>query len=213
MQSRQGLFYKITDALPTVKRECQNIINQAFPPSSGNTSDQLFRRLSQEMLTQSIDIINVIINWIDDTHEVLTGVGGNASEASWMIITKILRHIFERLYSPVRLAPMGLEMHGMNERGSMVLWSVMQTHLISQDLEHRKVKDHPIVVGAYTEWIVANSGRREAEEVRDLNAKLTTQVSSLRKRLWLRLLEYRVAPLLAVVLCRCLRRKFLLGYQ
>jgi hypothetical protein len=130
-----------------------------------------------------VDIINVIINWIDDTHEVLTGVGGNASEASWMIITKILRHIFERLYSPVRLAPMGLEMHGLNERGSMVLWSVMQTHLLSQDLEHRKVKDHPIVVGAYTEWIVANSGRREAEEVRTLNTKLSAQVMVLEKEL------------------------------
>ena len=55
--------------------------------------------------------------------------------------------------------------------------------MISEDLEARNIKDHPIVVGAYTEWIVANSGRREAEEVRTLNEKLTTQVDTLTKEL------------------------------
>jgi hypothetical protein len=78
---------------------------------------------------------------------------------------------------------MGLDMNGKNEKGCLVLWAIIQTHMISEDLELRNIKDHPIVVGAYTEWIVANSGRREAEEVRALNIKLTAQVETLAKDL------------------------------
>ena len=130
-----------------------------------------------------MNTIEALMCWIDETHEVLTGVGGNSNDASWFIITKIIRHLFERLFVPARLAPMGLEMEGKNEKGCLVLWAVIQTHMISEDLEARNIKDHPIVVGAYTGWIVANSGRREAEEVMTLNDKLTTQVDTLIKEL------------------------------
>ena len=179
-KTRHGLFYQLSELLPVVKRECTSLINQAYP--SGNR-DQFFRRLAIDILHQSMNTIEALMRWIDETHEVLTGVGGNSNDASWFIITKIIRHLFERLYAPARLAPMGLDMNGKNEKGCLVLWAIIQTHMISEDLELRNIKDHPIVVGAYTEWIVANSGRREAEEVRALNIKLTAQVETLAKDL------------------------------
>jgi hypothetical protein len=179
-KSRHGLFYQLSELLPVVKRECTALINKAYPSSN---RDQFFRRLAIDILNQSMNTIEALMRWIDETHEVLTGVGGNSNDASWFIITKIIRHLFERLFAPARLAPMGLEMEGKNEKGCLVLWAIIQTHMISEDLEVRNVKDHPIVVGAYTEWIVANSGRREAEEVRALNVKLTAQVEALSKDL------------------------------
>ena len=179
-KTRHGLFYQLSELLPVVKRECTSLINKAYP--SGNR-DQFFRRLAIDILNQSMNTIEALMRWIDETHEVLTGVGGNSNDAAWFIITKIIRHLFERLFAPARLAPMGLDMEGKNEKGCLVLWAIVQTHMISEDLEIRNIKDHPIVVGAYTEWIVANSGRREAEEVRALNLKLTAQVESLSKDL------------------------------
>ena len=179
-KTRHGLFYQLSELLPLVKRECTWFINQAYPSGS---RDQFFRRLAIDILHQSMNTVEALMRWIDETHEVLTGVGGNSNDASWFIITKIIRHLFERLFAPARLAPMGLDMEGKNEKGCLVLWAIIQTHMICEDLEVRNIKDHPIVVGAYTEWIEANSGRREAEEVRALNVKLTAQVESLSKDL------------------------------
>ena len=64
------------------------IINHAYPPGC---KDTLFRQVAIEMLGQSIDVINSLSLWIEETYEILTGVESTASDVSWSVITKILR--------------------------------------------------------------------------------------------------------------------------
>ena len=40
---------------------------------------------------------------------------------------------------------------------------MLQTHLLCKELEEKDIKNHHIVHGVYSEWLVAHSGRREAD--------------------------------------------------
>jgi hypothetical protein len=44
------------------------------------------------------------------------------------------------------------------------LWGTIKTHVAAVSINERGIKDHPIVVGAYAQWLVRHSGRREAGE-------------------------------------------------
>ena len=41
-------------------------------------------------------------------------------------------------------------------------------------------KDHPAVVGAYAQWLVSNSGKRDASEAKASIAKLSDAVTALK---------------------------------
>ena len=60
-----------------------------------------------------------------------------------------------------------------------MLWGVIKSHLAVSAMLKRGIKDHPIVVGAYAQWLVSNSGRKEALKVHALIKSLTSKVNGI----------------------------------
>lgn len=60
-----------------------------------------------------------------------------------------------------------------------MLWGVIKSHLAAAAMLKKGIKDHPIVVGAYAQWLVSNSGRREALEAQSMVKSLASKVDSI----------------------------------
>ena len=58
------------------------------------------------------------------------------------------------------------------------MWGVIRYHLAEEKML-RKIKDHPIVVGAYAQWLLINSVRKKALEARILVGKVNDRVDEL----------------------------------
>ena len=43
---------------------------------------------------------------------------------------------------------------------STLIWGVIKGHLAANKMLENSIKDNPIIVGAYYQWIVSNSGRK-----------------------------------------------------
>ena len=60
-----------------------------------------------------------------------------------------------------------------------MLWGVIKSHLAATAMLKKGVKDHPIVVGAYAQWLVSNSGCYKALEAQVMVKSLSPKVDSM----------------------------------
>ena len=60
-----------------------------------------------------------------------------------------------------------------------MLWGVIKSHLAATTMLKKGIKNHLIVVGAYVQWLVSNSGRREALGAQSMVTSLTLKVDSM----------------------------------
>ena len=112
------------------------------------------KHLANEVLQKSIDFLLGLITWVDDTHDSLVN-GGQKTEDVWWIISKVLKSIFEDFLSVNR----GLTRGGTGkDRAANYIWATLLTYHSMSDLVDKGFKNHPVVVGAYSQWLVANSG-------------------------------------------------------
>ena len=59
------------------------------------------------------------------------------------------------------------------------MWGMILCHLAEENILSKTIKDHPIVVGAYAQWLVSNSGRKEAIEDKILAGKVKDRVDKI----------------------------------
>ena len=117
--------------------------------------------MATKMLDVSISFIGWFIQWVDDTQSVLVAAGGNQTSDVWWIMTRVMSAIFEDYFAPAHATPTCTRYRGHN---CVILWGTIKTHVAAVSINERGIKDHPIVVGAYAQWLVRHSGRREAGE-------------------------------------------------
>ena len=53
-----------------------------------------------------------------------------------------------------------------------LIWGVIKGHIAANKMLEKSIKDHPIVVGDYSQWLVSNSGRKEAMDTNIMYTKL-----------------------------------------
>ena len=60
-----------------------------------------------------------------------------------------------------------------------MIWGTIRCFIAAEAMLEKGFRDHPIVVGAYSQWLVSNSGRKEAQEAQKAVDKLQREVASL----------------------------------
>ena len=171
-----GLADEIERNLSTVTDEIKAVIEQELP----GRECAPWRILARELLQSSETFIRNLINWVDESYANFTG-GGNSPADSWWIITHVIRNMYMRYFAPVRICPHRVHYAGDNIRSGVFIWNAIQTHFATVALEKRGIKDHPIVVGAFAEWLVQNSGRQEASQAKIDLVTVKEEVKAIRK--------------------------------
>ena len=92
-----------------------------------------------------------------------------------------MRSIFEEALAPARVTPTSSKFRDPLEQSSVMIWGVIRTHMAARAIVKKGFKDHPVVVGAYAQWLVSNSGKRDASEAKASISKLSDIVSSLKE--------------------------------
>ena len=171
-----GLADEIERNLSTVTDEIKSVIEQELP----GRECAPWRILARELLQSSETFIRNLINWVDESYANFTG-GGNSPADSWWIITHVIRNMYMRYFAPVRICPHRVHYAGDNIRSGVFIWNAIQTHFATVALEKRGMKDHPIVVGAFAEWLVHNSGRQEASQAKGDLVVIKEEMKNIRK--------------------------------
>ena len=63
------------------------------------------------------------------------------------------------------------------------IWGILKTHRIACELIVSEIKNHKIVTGTYSSWLVANSGRKKATTALEHSKALEKKIDSLEKKL------------------------------
>ena len=131
------------------------------------------KALDTEMALILVEFVSALVCWVDYTYEYLIS-GGNAKEYMLWITTRVTRSIFEDYLDPNRDTSIRTYFGSDPHRRSTLVWVMILCHLYQE-----KIKYHPIVVGAYTQWLVSNSGRNEALDAKILVVKVKDRVDEL----------------------------------
>ena len=65
------------------------------------------------------------------------------------------------------------------QRLSTLIWGAIKVHIDANNMLEKPIKDHPIAVGYYAQWIVSKSGRKEAMDSKIMATKLKYKVNEL----------------------------------
>ena len=60
------------------------------------------------------------------------------------------------------------------------IWGALQTHMRCKELEEKEIKNHHVVHGVYAEWLVANSGKKEADAAKAESTKTNAAIAELK---------------------------------
>ena len=167
-----GVGYEIERTLDQVHQDIALIIELAY------NEFPTIAALANVILLKSVEFVSAFVRWTDDTFESLTA-GGNLKEDVWWITTKVMRSIFEDYLAPARATPTTTSFESDLFRKCTMLWGVIKSHLAVSTMLKRGIKDHPIVVGAYAQWLVSNSGRKEALDAHALIKSLSSKVDGI----------------------------------
>ena len=170
-----GTAYDIERALVTVEEEFLSIIEDAYPPVMSGES---MRDLPLRVLSQSVSFIKKLVYWTDSTYRTLT-INHTPADQAWWIITKIWRALFEDFLGPTRVIPGGVTSQE-NDKSARYIWTALQTHMLCKELEDKEIKNHHVVHGVYSEWLVAHSGRKEADLAMGQAAKATKELEDMK---------------------------------
>ena len=160
-----GVGYDMEKMLEQVHQEISLIIELAYQDFPALSS------LANTILLQSIEFTASFVCWTDDTNESLTA-GGNLKDDVWWV----MRSIFEDYLLPARATPTTTSFESDLFRKCTMLWGVIKLHLAATAMLKKGIKDHPIVVGTYAQWLVSNSGRREPLEAQSMVKSLSSKV-------------------------------------
>ena len=130
------------------------------------------------MALKDIKSISTLVRWIDDTYKFLLP-GVNAKEDVWCITTRVIRSVFEDFLSPARSTASKNSFDSDYQRRSTLIWEVIKGHLTADKILEKFIKDHPVVVGAYAQWLVSKSVRKESIDANIMANKLKEKLDEL----------------------------------
>jgi hypothetical protein len=159
-----------------VREQVQLSIDENFPQVLTGLS---VRDIAQEMLNDTLTFVECLCGWIDETYDSLVS-NSTPDQAAWYIVTKVIRAIFQDFMGPKRLG----HIFGacLKERAAKYIWYSIQTHMLCNEVTKKEIKNHSVVHGVYSEWIISNSGLKEANEAKASSKKGLTEVDELKKQ-------------------------------
>ena len=174
--TQTGVAFDMEKYLSMVQGDVESIIREQY----GHLQE--LSAIANRMLIKSIDFVSQFIRWIDDTYAILLA-GGNPSGDCWWLITRVIRCVFEDYLAPKRLTPTKTKYSSSLHQASVLIWGSVRCYLAADKMLQRGFKDHPVVVGAYSTWLVSNSGRKEAStmsaQIASINNNMATVTDSL----------------------------------
>jgi hypothetical protein len=171
-----GLAYDIKNHMTLVEQEIKAIIDEQY------SSLPYLKALALEVSLMAKSFVMDLVRWVDDTYSQLVDSGNPADDVLW-IITRVVKSIFEEYFAPARLTPTKTTFTSHAHQASALLWGVLQSHLAAKDMSKKTIKDHPIVVGAYAQWLVSHSGRKEADVAKKAADKASALAQELKTNL------------------------------
>ena len=123
------------------------------------------------MALKDVEFISSLVRCTDDTYELLL-VGGNIKQDVWWITTRFIRSKFEYYLAPACSTTSKTSFDSDYQLRITLIWGVIKGHIAANKMLAKYIKDHPIVVGAYAQWLVSNSVRTEAMDTNSMATKL-----------------------------------------
>ena len=169
-----GMACDLENSLPLVKSDISIIIEENYRPYPDLAS------LAKDMQLHAIDFIQDFIRWVDDITKSLISSGNQPSDV-WVLVTTVMRAIFEEGIAPHRITPTKTSFDSDNShRASVMIWGAVRTYLATEAIQKKGFKDHPVVVGAYAKWLVNHSGKKDASDAKAAVQKLQTELGELK---------------------------------
>ena len=168
-----GMGYELEEHVNTARNAVEEVISLLY-----EDFDRL-QSLCITIVSKASEFILQFVRWVDETNSSLINAG-NAPADVWALITKVMRSVFEEGLAPHRITPTASKFKDPLEQTSVMIWGVIRTHMATKAMIKRGFKDHPVVVGAYAQWLVSNSGKKDASEAKAAILKLSSTVSDLK---------------------------------
>ena len=179
-----GVAYDLSKHLT----DSSNARRYAIESCYGEQDLLFFKTLSTEVLQKSEDFLRKLVAWVDDTFDTLVN-RGQSEEDVWHLISKILKAIFEDIHRSRKLVTLQTR-SGHDVRAAQVIYSTLICVKICETYTKMGIKNHPSVTGTSNNWLITNSGRKEAHaavkkaEALELKHKdLLVKYSSMEKEL------------------------------
>lgn len=141
--------------------DSSNARRYAIESCYGEQELVFFKTLSTEVLQKSEDFLRKLVAWVDVTFDTLVN-RGQSEEDVWHLISKVLRAIFEDLHRSRKLVTLQLR-SGHTVRAAQVIYTALICTKICDTYTKMEFKNHPSVTGTSNNWLIANSGRKEAQ--------------------------------------------------
>ena len=106
--------------------------------------------------------------------------GGNDQSNVWHLMAKAIQALFEEGLGPSRTTPLGTTFVTPVERSAFMLWGVIKTHVATERMLAKDLRDHHIVTGSYAKWLVNHSGKKDAVALKKQVDKLSNSLDGLR---------------------------------
>ena len=169
-----GMACDLENNLSLVKSDVSIIIQEHYRPFPDLAS------LAKDMQLHAIDFIQDFVRWVDDITKSLISSGNQPADV-WVLVTTVMRAIFEEGIAPNRITPTKTSFDADNShRASVMIWGAVRTYLATDAIQKKGFKDHPVVVGAYAKWLVNHSGKKDASEAKVAVQKLKGESGELR---------------------------------
>ena len=141
------------------------------------------KAVALEVLSKSVELVRLLIRFVTESVDRLV-LGGQSKEDVWRLNTKVIKSLFIDLLAKERgLTKFGALDGNRNLRSANFIWGTLKTHRVACELVASEIKNHKIVTGTYSSWLVANSGRKEATTALEHSKALEKKIDSLEKKL------------------------------
>ena len=171
--SQSGMFFEFNSHLSSAIREVRTIIAQNYSQYSELNS------LAYSINATAQSFVSTLVTFIDQTNDLLVD-GGNDQVDVWNLMAKVIRALFEEGLGPCRTTPLGTSFTSPLERSAVMLWGVIHTHVATERMLAKDLRDHRIITGNYAKWLVNNSGKKDAAALKKQVDKLGNVVDALK---------------------------------
>ena len=136
--------------------------------------------LAMRVFESAITFLSSLIRYVDETYANLKA-GGNSAQDVWQLMTKVIRALFEEGVAPHRSTPVGNTFSSPQHKASVLIWGVLRTFSTTESIMTRGIKEHPVVMATYPQWLVHNSGKKDAAEAKLSISKLEQELTRVKE--------------------------------
>ena len=184
-QLRKGIAYDMEVRAEKIKNSLEVAIDNHY--DSGSADALVWANITKSIVRDTVTFLTTLIRYVDSMLEFLTAAGGYFEDESWSIVMKAVRRIFEEHFASVRGVPFGILPDSNSDAAAKkrfrarMIWNSLCTHQLVKEMNVARIRRHPLVEGAYSEWSLTHSGKLEASNALESVERLQDTVKTLEK--------------------------------